>query len=73
MRTSQAVMRSMPPPMHQPWIAATTGFGQSATAVIEPWRRPISCRVRMRAAAPLAGSAPANVPPMAARSRPVVK
>ena len=25
----------MPPPRHQPWTAAITGFGQSATAVID--------------------------------------
>ena len=33
-RMSQAVMRSMPPPMQYPCTAAITGLGQSATELI---------------------------------------
>src|SRR5690606_286324 len=32
-RMSQAVMRSTPAPMHQPWTAAITGWGTTARAV----------------------------------------
>ena len=43
-RMSQAAIRSTPPPMQQPWMAAMTGTGQSATEVIEACRRMISAR-----------------------------
>ena len=33
-RMSTALIRSTPPPMHQPWIEAMVGVRQSATALI---------------------------------------
>ncbi len=36
-RRSQAVIMSMPPPMHAPWMAAITGLRHSSNAVNEDW------------------------------------
>ena len=76
-RMSHAVMRSTPPPMHQPWTAAITGLGQSATAVIAPLQ-PVGLLVepeRRRRAddAPSESPPPATAPPMVFRSSPTVK
>ena len=50
-RTSHAVMRSTPPPTHQPCTAATIGVRQSATAVIDACRSRRWCRNSSRAPA----------------------
>ena len=70
-RMSHAVIRSTPAPMHQPWVTAITGCGQSATAVKVRCIRFTIDWVPRRSAT--LDPPPPRVGPKAARSSPTVK
>ena len=70
-RMSHAVIRSTPAPMHQPWVTAITGCGQSATAVKVRCIRFTIAWVPRRSAT--LDPPPPRVGPKAARSSPTVK
>lgn len=70
-RTSAAAIRSSPPPMHQPEMAAMTGLAQSATAVTESCMLRTCLRKSVRGpASALSASSGPNSGLMAGRSRP---
>ncbi len=72
-RTSQAVIRSTPPPTHHPAIAATTGLRHDATQVIARCRRSMVARNSVRSLASASPMTLPSSPPIVARSSPYEK